>query len=107
MPGVDAVGRVRRQLDLLHVGQLLAEEPGNRLAARAHLFGSVELMNADGGGNVRQVVLVAGGDDPIIPGMIAGIALPGVVRQPVQRHLPHPVGQSRVVGHGDAALRRW
>ena len=71
---------------------------------KPHFFGPGKLMDAEGGGDVGQVVLIARRDDAIVPSVVAGEPLPGVVRQSVQRHLPHPIGQRGVVGDGHAAL---
>src|SRR5207245_4566820 len=48
-----------------------------------------QLVKADGCGNIGEVVLVAGRQDPIIPASGTRISVPGVVRQPVQGHRPH------------------
>ena len=51
-----------------------------------------------------RLYLYPGGDDAIVPSVIARVPFPGVVRQAVQRHLPHAVGQLVVVGHSHAAF---
>src|SRR5205807_3536943 len=74
------------------------------LALVTHFGGACQLMNANGGGNIGQVVLVAGSDDPVIPAAARGIAPPGVVRKSMKRHAADALGQFGVGGHGHAAL---
>ena len=63
-------------------------------------------MDADGGGDVGQVVLVAGGDDAIVPGFAAGIAAPGVVGEAVERHHADAIGEGWVVCDRHSAFAR-
>ena len=70
VPGVDAVGRIGRQIELLHVGQARRKGPGDGLPLPPHLLRAGELMNADGGRDVGEIVLVAGGDNVVVPGML-------------------------------------
>ena len=51
----------------------------DRLACAAHIVGARELMNSDRGRNIRQVVLVARRQDPVVPAAVPGISAPGVL----------------------------
>ena len=66
-----------RQLDFLDVAERLADSRA-AIASRgsAHLFGPGELVDADRGGDVGEVVLVARRDDPIVPASAARVAAP-------------------------------
>src|SRR5690348_14074643 len=54
------------------------------------LIGPAQLVDPDSSGYIRHVVLIAGRDDLVIPRTLGCEPLPGVFRNAVQRHDPHP-----------------
>ncbi len=67
----------------------------------------LELLDPQGGGHIRQVVFVARIQDLVVPRTLRGIALPGVVTDPMQAHDAHALGPLRILGCGHAAFARW
>src|SRR5438093_13696357 len=98
MPGVNAVGIHRWSLDLRHVRKSFLVAEGHFLTASTHLLGPLQLVQTDGGGDVREVVLVPRGHDLIVPTSAAGVASPGIVGQSMERHRTHALSQTAVFG---------
>src|SRR5437867_1446587 len=73
VPRVDSIGRVRWQLDLLDIPEQFDIAARNLLAPPPHVFGAGELVNADRGGEVGEVVLESGRDDLVIPAPFARV----------------------------------
>ena len=71
--------RLERRIDLLQPGESGEIFPRNGLALAAHGLGPAKLANSQRRGNVGQVVFESGGDNAIVPCVVAGInAFPGV-----------------------------
>src|SRR5262245_26114225 len=104
VPGMDPITIPYGKLDLFHPGERVPVGGGYSFAIASHLLGARQLMNADGGGDVRHVVLESGRDDPVIPASAPRIPVPRVAGKPVQRHQFHPLGQEGVIGDRHAAF---
>src|SRR4051794_12772198 len=63
-----------------------------------------ELLDAEGGGHVRQVVFVAGEEDFIVPRAGRGVPFPRVFADSVQTHKAHPLGPCRSLCRRHAAF---
>ena len=97
------IDRVRRKFEFMYFRERTTIGRRSFGARLLQLLGSTQLMDADRGGHIGHVVLVAGRDDSVVPGA-AGVARPGIPREAVQGHEPDAVGQHRVVGRGHAAF---
>src|SRR5262245_30543388 len=83
VPGMDPITILNGQLDLFHPGERVLVGCGYTFALASHLLGACQLMNADGGGDVRHVVLESGRDDPVIPASAPRVPVPRVAGKPV------------------------
>jgi len=69
-----------------------------------HFIGLAQLMDADGGGDIGEIVFKAGRSDLVVPGAIGGVSFPCVARDAVQGHEPHAVGMFVGLSAGHSAL---
>src|ERR1700720_604720 len=104
MPGMATVCVYRWQLDLFQISESIQITIRNFFSLTLHLFGAGELVYADGGRNIGQVVFVARRDDLVIPVATFFVSAPRIVRQTVQRHQAQALGESSVIRDRHAAF---
>ncbi len=97
MPGVNSIQVSSWKLELFNILHRRGIEIRNTFALATHHLGSVELMKPYACCNIRQIVLITGRGDLIVPVSTTGIAVPGILRQTVQGHETHTVGEFTVV----------
>src|SRR5439155_2666508 len=66
----------------------------------------LQLLDADGGANVGQIVFESRAKHFIVPRAFLRVALPSIVADTMQTHHAHSIGPLRVVGGGHAAFAR-
>ena len=99
VPGVRSVRGVRGQLEQVRRcggAELLRVRRGEPAPRLEQLVRALQLDQPQRGGDVREVVLVPGFLDLVVPGSARGVPLPGIAADAVQAHDPRP-GRDRVV----------
>src|SRR5215469_8331784 len=104
VPGVTAPGVIRRQLELVHAGEGIVIDSGVSGTAVKEAFQFMELMNADGGLNVAQIVFEAMRKNIVVPVAVIRVTIPGIVADTVQREHPHGIGEWLAVRNDHAPL---
>src|SRR5262245_43621262 len=100
MPSMLHVGPANRCLDLRQPGELMVVGFSDSPAGLPKTIGLLQLFDANGSRNIRQIVLVTGRDDFIVPRALVGVAFPSVFTDAVEAHYAHAVGPLRIVGCG-------
>src|SRR5207302_5109644 len=68
----------------------------------AHRPGPGQLMDANSGGHIGEVVLVSWSDNAIVPTAARRISSPGIVRKTMQRHRADTLGELGIAGYSHA-----
>ena len=94
VPGVPAVTAVARRLHLLHVAQQVGIKPCEGGAALDEVIQLPQLVDAQRGLQVAQVVLESGLEHFVVPVAVFAVAVPGVLADAVEREDAHPARQA-------------
>ena len=104
MPGVLPLYGHQRGGDFRDVPESLVVQGGIPLPDLPKAITLFELLNPNGCRYIRQVVLVARGENLVVPRSFGGIALPGVLTDPMETHDPHPLRPLWVLGRCHATF---
>src|ERR1700731_2321967 len=96
MPGVPAIGDWSREFQLLQIGKGLLVKSCLARTAVDKTFQLPELMNANSGLNVAEVVLEPVVHHFVIPIAFFVITIPSILTDPMEGEHPHAVQQSLI-----------
>ena len=97
MPSVLDVLPAHRDLDFFELGKGFLVNPGDALSGLPELVAFLQLFDADGSRNIRQIVLEPGVENFVVPGTFLRVTFPGIMADAMETHHSHPLGPFRIV----------
>src|SRR4030095_15002666 len=96
MPCMLHIVAARRDLDFLEIRESFRVIRGDALSGFPELVAFLQLFDADGRRNVRQVVLESSVENVVVPRSFLRIAFPGIMAYSMETHHPHPLSPLRI-----------
>ena len=104
MPCMLDILSARGELDFFELCKSFLVDHGDTLSGLPELVAFLQLFDADGSGNVGQVVLESWIENFVVPGAFLGVTFPGVMADAVETHHSHPLGLFRILRCRHAAF---